>query len=157
MAAAVCCSVVSDSLQHEQRTDSYQLSHEPINFLYGHLHNSIRTELDALSSWALPLEADKEEDLLHQLVHLKERYHFLEQVYKYHSSVEDEVSLILVDLGITADPATCSAWGPLLQVVYPALDTKVKNVTSAYVVEHRDEVGSLLGCALTQQLAADAL
>lgn len=31
--------------------------------------------------------------------------------------------------------------GPLLQVVYPALDTKVKNVTSAYTVEHQDEVG----------------
>lgn len=26
------------------------------------------------------------------------------------------------------------------QVVYPALDSKVKNVTSAYSVEHQDEV-----------------
>lgn len=29
-----------------------------------------------------------------------------------------------------------------LQVVYPALDAKVKNVTVAYSVEHQDEVGS---------------
>lgn len=27
------------------------------------------------------------------------------------------------------------------QVVYPALESKVKNVTSAYSVEHQDEVG----------------
>lgn len=27
-----------------------------------------------------------------------------------------------------------------LQVVYPALDSKVKNVTLAYMVEHEDEV-----------------
>lgn len=92
MAAAVCCPVASDSLQHEQRSASHQQSHEPINFLYWHLHNSIRTELDNLSTWALSLEADNEQDLLHRLLHLKERYHFLEQVYKYHSSVEDEVN-----------------------------------------------------------------
>lgn len=92
MAAAVCCPVVSNSLQPEQGGPSHQQSHEPINFLYGHLHNSIRTELDNLSTWALSLEADNEQDLLHRLFHLKERYHFLEQVYKYHSSVEDEVN-----------------------------------------------------------------
>lgn len=91
MAAAVCCPVVSDSLQPQQGSASHQLRHEPINFLYGHLHNSIRTDLDNLSTWALSLEADNDEDLVHRLLHLKERYHFLEQVYKYHSSVEDEV------------------------------------------------------------------
>lgn len=31
-----------------------------------------------------------------------------------------------------------------VQVVYPALDAKVKNVTLAYSVEHEDEVGGLL-------------
>lgn len=94
----------------------------PIHFLYGHLHNSIRTELDNLSSWVLALEAHSElQDLEARLMHLKERYHFLEQVYKYHSSVEDEV-------------------------VYPALDSKVKNVTSAYSVEHQDEVGQAGRC-----------
>lgn len=29
----------------------------------------------------------------------------------------------------------------LVQVVYPALDSKVRNVTKAYSVEHQDEVG----------------
>lgn len=32
------------------------------------------------------------------------------------------------------------------QVVYPALDSKVKNVTVAYSVEHQDEVGVCFGC-----------
>ena len=44
-----------------------------------------------------------------------------------------------------------------LQVVYPALDSKVKNVTSAYSVEHEDEgrlfeqLSSLLSAALQQK------
>ena len=43
-----------------------------------------------------------------------------------------------------------------LQVVYPALDSKVKNVTSAYSVEHEDEerlfeqLSTLLSAALQQ-------
>jgi hypothetical protein len=63
----------------------------PINFFYQHFHNSIRQELDELSSSVLALEPAAEGDLLDRLLSLKERYHFLEQVYKYHSSVEDEV------------------------------------------------------------------
>lgn len=45
----------------------------------------------------------------------------------------------------------------LLQVVYPTLDSKVKNVTSAYSVEHEDEeqlfeqLSSLLSAALQQE------
>jgi len=37
-----------------------------------------------------------------------------------------------------------------LQVVYPALDAKVKNVTLAYSVEHEDEVRmkKLMSCAI---------
>lgn len=93
MAAAICCTALAaDSLQQAPAT-SPQRSSAPINFLYGHLHNSIRTELNNLATWALSLEADNEQDLLERLLHLKERYHFLEQVYKYHSSVEDEVKL----------------------------------------------------------------
>eukprot|EP00879_Flechtneria_rotunda_P008507 GHRR01008912.1.p1 GENE.GHRR01008912.1~~GHRR01008912.1.p1 ORF type:complete len:1552 (+),score=616.00 GHRR01008912.1:172-4827(+) len=132
MAAAVCIPASSDLLQAQSNLPASQQSvHEPINFLYGHLHNSIRTELDNLSSWALSLEAGSEQELRHRLLHLRERYHFLEQVYKYHSNVEDEV-------------------------VYPALDSKVKNVTSAYSVEHQDEeylfghLATLLSSALAQ-------
>ena len=32
----------------------------------------------------------------------------------------------------------------VLQVVYPALDLKVKNVTHAYSVEHEDEVRDII-------------
>ncbi len=31
-------------------------------------------------------------------------------------------------------------WGHALQVVYPALEAKIRNVTLAYSVEHEDEV-----------------
>ncbi|KAA6419094.1 MAG: hypothetical protein FRX49_10834 [Trebouxia sp. A1-2] len=89
-------------------------SHPPINFFYSHFHNSIRNELDALSHSVSVLTSAAQEDVHDSLSALKNRYRFLEQVYKYHSSVEDEV-------------------------VYPALDAKVKNVTSAYSVEHEDE------------------
>lgn len=48
-----------------------------------------------------------------------------------------------------------------MQVVYPALDSKVKNVTLAYSVEHEDEVRASLGvgrtepcCTLQRQLVA---
>lgn len=42
-------------------------------------------------------------------------------------------SAMFVDLAAAA--------AALEQVVYPALESKVKNVTSAYSVEHQDEVG----------------
>ena len=69
----------------------------PINFFYGHLHNSIRAELDDLAQSVLALEAgagEGEQMQQERLSSLKARYHFLEQVYKYHSSVEDEVGVI---------------------------------------------------------------
>eukprot|EP00891_Asterochloris_glomerata_P008539 jgi/Astpho2/8539/Aster-05573 len=113
--------------------DHAQTEHQPLNFIYSHLHNSIRSELNALNQIVLALEpATSEHELMGRLVGLKERYRFLESVYKYHSSVEDEV-------------------------VYPALDVKVKNVTLAYTVEHEDEerlfdqLSALIGDALVQQ------
>lgn len=87
-------------------------SFPPIKFFYSHLHDAIRSELQTLSNSVLSLEPC--EDLAKHLCHLKDRYRFLGQIYKYHSSVEDEV-------------------------VYPALDSKVRNVTLAYSVEHEDE------------------
>ncbi|KAK9834239.1 hypothetical protein WJX84_003552, partial [Apatococcus fuscideae] len=98
----------------------------PINFFYEHFHNSIRTELDSLSRTVAKLTSAPEAvaaDLLHVL---QNRYRFLEQVHTYHTSVEDEV-------------------------VYPALECKVRNVTSAYTVEHEHEGG--LFEQLTQLLA----
>ncbi|EFJ48814.1 hypothetical protein VOLCADRAFT_60154 [Volvox carteri f. nagariensis] len=85
----------------------------PINFIYGHFHNSIRAELHLLADRVRSLEVPAEGVEL-MLSDLRERYKFLEQVYKYHSTVEDEV-------------------------LYPALDAKVRNVTLAYSIEHQDE------------------
>ena len=65
----------------------------PLLFFYTHLHDAIRAELDALSELVLKLESSvgAEKEIEAQLVYLRDRYRFLEQVYKYHSSVEDEV------------------------------------------------------------------
>jgi hypothetical protein len=63
----------------------------PINFFYSHFHDSIRAELNVLDASVSSLEPASEQELLPRLQQLKERYRFLEQIYKYHSSVEDEV------------------------------------------------------------------
>lgn len=65
----------------------------PINFFYTHFHDSIRFELDALSRAVLELEPAADEDFGALLEALRDRYLFLEQLYKYHSSVEDEVGI----------------------------------------------------------------
>lgn len=66
--------------------------HPPINFFYSHFHNSIRNELDMLSQSMSELSSASQEKIHGRLTILKNRYRFLEQVYKYHSSVEDEVA-----------------------------------------------------------------
>ncbi|KAL6749646.1 hypothetical protein V8C86DRAFT_973530 [Haematococcus lacustris] len=103
----------------------------PLNYFYSHFHDSIKAELASLVKWVQQLSGDGVANES-QLLELRERYKFLEQVYKYHSSVEDEV-------------------------VYPALDAKVKNVTLAYSVEHQDEellfeqLAQLISTAVDQQ------
>ena len=92
----------------------------PLLLFYVQLHDAIRRELSSIIGVALSLERISLEsggdlsEIESSVLKLKERYKFLEQVYKYHSSIEDEV-------------------------LYPALDAKVKNVTLAYSVEHEDE------------------
>ena len=87
---------------------------------------------------------------------VKRRVVFLDRVYSIHSSVEDEVSCrdsfkhcftAEVSLGRSQvskisklDRISTQSDSSSLQVVYPALDLKVKNVTHAYSVEHEDEV-----------------
>lgn len=68
------------------------------------------------------------------LAALQERYTFLVHIFKYHSCVEDEV-------------------------VYPALDAKVKNVTLAYSVEHEVEerLFEQLALLLTEALAQEGV
>lgn len=104
----------------------------PLVVFYVQLHDAIRRELESLKMIALSIEEhqmvgrhescsthdvegkDPSEVSSKNIEVLKQRYRFLEQVYKYHSSIEDEV-------------------------LYPALDSKVRNVTLAYSVEHEDE------------------
>lgn len=66
-------------------------SYPPINFIYAHFHNAIRAELDALAALVRSLEAPGDAGIEGRLQELKDSYRFLEQVYKYHSAVEDEV------------------------------------------------------------------
>lgn len=67
----------------------------PIQFIYTHLHDAIRAELDFLGQQVLALEpaldGNANTALEHSLTLLKTRYKFLTNIYKYHSSVEDEV------------------------------------------------------------------
>jgi len=174
--------------------------HAPIDFFYKHLHDQIRCELDALATMVLSLETDgqqqkaggghdhdtphesadaRERRVMRTLASLQRRYAFLEQVYKYHSSVEDEVRCGVRGrereqaagarntrrpLPICAPRAHPSSLLPNSnkqtnkQVVYPALDARgVRNyVTSAYTVEHADEEALLGGTAplLAAALAA---
>ena len=64
----------------------------PINLIYSHYHNAIRGELARLSKNANELEQLAVGKLADQLLSLRSQCRFLEKIYKYHSSVEDEVS-----------------------------------------------------------------
>ncbi|XP_004300511.1 PREDICTED: uncharacterized protein LOC101292707 [Fragaria vesca subsp. vesca] len=73
-------------------------------------HKAIRKELDALHRLAMAFATGKEADIKPLL----ERYHFLRSIYKHHSNAEDEV-------------------------IFPALDIRVKNVAQTYSLEHKGE------------------
>ena len=74
----------------------------PIHYIYSHLHDAIRGELDRLGEAVAALQlaaagggggepATAPPALGPRLEALQEQYRFLAQVYTYHSSVEDEV------------------------------------------------------------------
>ncbi|KAM1026479.1 hypothetical protein ACFX2I_039345 [Malus domestica] len=73
-------------------------------------HKAIRKELDALHRLAMAFATGKRTDIRPLL----ERYHFLRSIYKHHSNAEDEV-------------------------IFPALDIRVKNVAQTYSLEHKGE------------------
>ncbi|CAK7349704.1 unnamed protein product [Dovyalis caffra] len=78
-------------------------------FLY--FHKAIRNELDSLHRLALAFATG------HQTLEIKplfERYRFLRLVYEHHSNAEDEV-------------------------IFSALDIRVKNVAHSYSLEHKGE------------------
>ncbi len=65
----------------------------PVNFVYLHVHNAIRDELLVLEAGVKDLlRQEQPEQLQAEVSALRERYTFLERIYKYHSSVEDEAS-----------------------------------------------------------------
>lgn len=63
----------------------------PINLIYSHYHNAVRAELDRLSENASELEKVSAGKVGDRLIALRTQCRFLEKIYKYHSSVEDEV------------------------------------------------------------------
>ncbi|KAG6554197.1 hypothetical protein Mapa_004113 [Marchantia paleacea] len=73
-------------------------------------HKAIRAELARLHEDALAVEQGSETEIRALL----DRYHFLRAIYKHHSRAEDEV-------------------------IFPALDLRVKNVAHAYSLEHQTE------------------
>ncbi|KAF4400862.1 hypothetical protein G4B88_004405 [Cannabis sativa] len=73
-------------------------------------HKAIRKELDGLHRLAMAFATGTRTDI----GPLLERYHFLRSIYKHHSNAEDEV-------------------------IFPALDNRVKNVAQTYSLEHKGE------------------
>eukprot|EP00250_Pteridium_aquilinum_P020433 c24812_g1_i2 orf=124-4074(-) len=73
-------------------------------------HKAIRAELGCLYADALAVEKGGEKEF--QALH--DRYEFLRVVYLQHSNIEDEV-------------------------IFPALDSRVKNIAKTYSLEHKEE------------------
>ncbi|KAH1049618.1 hypothetical protein AAZX31_08G044200 [Glycine max] len=73
-------------------------------------HKAIRNELDALHRLAIAFATGNRSDIKP----LSERYHFLSSMYRHHCNAEDEV-------------------------IFPALDIRVKNVAQTYSLEHKGE------------------
>ncbi|KAK7271233.1 hypothetical protein RJT34_26963 [Clitoria ternatea] len=85
------------------------LSESPI-LIFSFFHKAIRNELDALHRLAMAFATGSCSDIQP----LFERYHFLRSMYRHHSNAEDEV-------------------------IFPALDIRVKNVAQTYSLEHKGE------------------
>jgi len=113
-----------------------EAEYPPINFVYKHLHDAMRAELESIAALMASLEASaQEEAVVQQLETIQARFQLLGQINRYHSCVEDEV-------------------------VYPALEFKVRNVTPAYSVEHGEEVrrggGACGACGAAPEAAPHA-
>ncbi|TKY44726.1 RING finger protein [Spatholobus suberectus] len=85
------------------------LSESPI-LIFSFFHKAIRNELDALHRLAMAFATGNCSDIQP----LFQRYHFLISMYRHHSNAEDEV-------------------------IFPALDIRVKNVAQTYSLEHQGE------------------
>ncbi|KAH6815017.1 zinc finger protein-like protein [Perilla frutescens var. frutescens] len=93
----------------DQNGRSLRLSSPIRIFLF--FHKAIRAELDGLHRTALALATNGSGGDIKQLM---EKCHFLRSIYKHHCNAEDEV-------------------------IFPALDIRVKNVARTYSLEHEGE------------------
>ncbi|KAK1416125.1 hypothetical protein QVD17_31913 [Tagetes erecta] len=78
--------------------------------IFLYFHKAIRSELDALHRSAIDFATNFDVEI----EPLLKRYHFLRSIYKHHCNAEDEV-------------------------IFPALDIRVKNVARTYSLEHEGE------------------
>ncbi|KAJ8641678.1 hypothetical protein MRB53_018372 [Persea americana] len=74
-------------------------------------HKAIRSELERMHRAAMAFANDRDGDDIRPLL---DQYHFIHAIYKHHCNAEDEV-------------------------IFPALDIRVKNVARAYSLEHNGE------------------
>ncbi|XP_050237589.1 zinc finger protein BRUTUS [Mercurialis annua] len=96
--------------------DDEEIKSPILIFLY--FHKAIRNELDSLHRLALAFATGQSVVDVNSLF---ERYRFIRLIYNHHSNAEDEV-------------------------IFPALDIRVKNVARTYSLEHKGE------CCLFDQL-----
>ncbi|KAL5748875.1 hypothetical protein ACOSP7_025918 [Xanthoceras sorbifolium] len=103
--------VLSESVDAASSSASFKSSERdsPI-LIFCFFHKAVRNELDALHLLAMKFATGHRVDVRT----LFERYRFLRSVYKHHSNAEDEV-------------------------IFPALDIRVKNVARTYSLEHEGE------------------
>lgn len=70
----------------------------PVRFVYKYLHDAITCELEFLARGLEEVD-DEKPDAGGALKVLLERYQFLQQIYTYHSTVEDEVRAVFEFVG----------------------------------------------------------
>ncbi|KAI4324659.1 hypothetical protein MLD38_030126 [Melastoma candidum] len=97
------------SVDEDLLVPKQRLEESPI-LIFLYFHKAILNELDALHKFAVDFATGLKEDIRPLL----ERYHFLQSMYRHHSNAEDEV-------------------------IFPALDIRVKNVAQTYSLEHKGE------------------
>lgn len=134
--------------QTDLKNEAISCSSPILIFLY--FHKAIRAELEALHFAAVTFASPNAagDDSSDDISPLRQRYHFLCSVYRHHCNAEDEVVhsssiYFFLILGLVR-----SQWiihyiyivsFECIQVIFPALDVRVKNVARTYSLEHEGE------------------
>ncbi|KAK9063723.1 hypothetical protein SSX86_017595 [Deinandra increscens subsp. villosa] len=106
---AVMAAALGGGTVNEIEPSSSNKSSCPV-YIFLYFHKAIRLELDALHRSAIDFAANSDVEIQPML----KRYHFLRSVYKHHCNAEDEV-------------------------IFPALDIRVKNIARTYSLEHEGD------------------